>query len=61
MLVCATKREMLMALDDTGIGGWWLVTGGWWLVDLAVGKNCDARAPHEWRGLPFPRVLRRKS
>jgi hypothetical protein len=22
----ATSLEMLMALDDTGIGGWWLVT-----------------------------------
>ena len=32
MLMGATSLEMLMALDDTGIGGWWLVAGGWWLV-----------------------------
>jgi hypothetical protein len=29
MAICATSLEMLMALDDTGIGGWWLVTARW--------------------------------
>jgi hypothetical protein len=28
----ATSLEMLMALDDTGIGGLVTRVGGWWLV-----------------------------